>query len=251
MGRFKSRTVVITGAASGIGRATALAFAAEGSDLGLVDANRPGLEQVAHEIEAAGHKVRISHLALTGEASVKAAIQQLTFKRVHVLVNNAGIDVAATMEHTSEEDLDRLFAVNLKVPFFLCKHVVPLMARVGEAAIVNVASAAGLVPISGRPAYNASKGALIAFSRSIALDLAPLIRVNCVCPGAIDTPLLRSSVDAADSPVDALAAVVARYPLNRLGDAADIACAILFLASSESRYITGVAFAVDGGRTLH
>lgn len=249
MGRFESNRVVITGAASGIGRAAALAFAAEGAELALIDGDAEKLSQVAREIGSIATKARLTSIRLGDEASAKRALATLGLERIHALVNCAGIDLAAGLLQSSEEEVKAIFSVNMLAPFFLCKHAVPLMTAGG--VIVNVASAAGLVPIPGRPAYVASKGALIAFTRSLALDLAPHIRVNCVCPGAIDTPLLRSSIRSAADADEAMRAVVDRYPLKRLGEADEIARAILFLASPEARYITGAALAVDGGRTLH
>jgi NAD(P)-dependent dehydrogenase (short-subunit alcohol dehydrogenase family) len=249
MGRFVRKKVVITGAASGIGLAAAAAFAEEGAELGLIDANGQRLSQISEEIRTSKAKPQFSVCSLTGELSAKKAIEELGFGRIDVLVNNAGIDFSAGLGETSEEDFDRVFAVNVKAPFFLCKFASQLMLE--GSSIVNVASGAGLVPIMGRPAYNSSKGALIALTKSMALDLAPKIRVNCVCPGAIDTPLLRSSIRKGADPAAELNSIVARYPLKRLGEPEEIARAILFLASPEAKYVTGVALAIDGGRTLH
>ena len=249
MGRFQSNRVIITGAASGIGRAAALAFAAEGAELGLIDGDSEKLTQTASELGLKATPPRLAPIRLGDEASARSTLSKLGFDRVDVLVNCAGIDLAASLTDSAEKDVQDIFAVNMMAPLFLCKHVVPLMREGG--AIVNVASAAGLVPISGRPAYVASKGALIAFTRALALDLAPRIRANCVCPGAIDTPLLQSSIKSAADAEQAMRSVVDRYPLKRLGEADEIARAILFLASSEARYITGTALPVDGGRTFH
>lgn len=251
MERASSQTIIITGAASGIGRAVALAFAAQTARIGLLDKDGPGLQAVAKEVAARGGVPSIAEGVLSDEASVQASLKKLAFRDVHVLVNNAGIDLAKGLAETDESELEQLLQVNLKVPFFLCKHVVPVMVMDKTASIVNVSSAAGLVPIPGRPAYNATKGALVALTRSLALDLAPEIRVNCVCPGAVDTPLLRSSLPSGAHADESMARVVQRYPLRRLAAPEEIAEAILFLASPSSGYITGVALAVDGGRTLH
>lgn len=242
---------MVTGSASGIGRAVALAFAAQRMTVVLVDRDSKGLEHLATEVEAQGSTAAIAGVELADEASIKNMLAKLALSRVDVLVNNAGIDLAKPLTETTEEDLDRLMAVNLKVPFLLCKAVVPLMPGDGSASIVNVSSAAGLLPMGGRPAYNASKGALVSLTRSLAIDLAPAIRVNCVCPGAVDTPLLRSSFPKQASLDESLRAVMERYPLRRMGEANEIAQAVLFLASTTSGYITGVSLAVDGGRSLH
>lgn len=246
-----NQTVIITGAASGIGRAVALAFATQRSRIGLVDRDGAGLQAVAKEVSAKGGVPSIAEGVLSDESSVRSAIQKLAFRELHVLVNNAGIDLAKGLLETDEAALEQLLEVNLKVPFFLCKHLVPLLVKDKTASIVNVSSAAGLVPIVGRPAYNATKGALVALTRSLALDLAPEIRVNCVCPGAVDTPLLRSSLPSGAQGDESMARVVQRYPLQRLAEADEIALAVLFLASPENGYITGISLAVDGGRTLH
>jgi NAD(P)-dependent dehydrogenase (short-subunit alcohol dehydrogenase family) len=250
LGRFDTKSVVITGAASGIGRAVAQAFAAEGAKVALLDAN-PEIHEVCSSIQAAGGQATAVEVFLSTEKSCQEAIARSGFDSISVLVNGAGIDLDASIELTTEDALERILSTNLKAAFFLCKHSLSRMRRDGSAAIVNVASAAGLVPIANRPAYIASKGALIALTKSLALDLSPKIRVNCVCPGAIDTPLLHQSVAASAEPQQALAAVIARYPLRQLGTAEDVARAILFLASEESRYTTGIALAVDGGRTMH
>lgn len=245
------RAIIITGAASGIGRAVALAFAVQGARIGLLDRNGAGLEAVAKEVATKGGAPTIVEGVLGDESSVQSALRKLAFREVHVLVNNAGIDLAKGLLETDEAALEQLLEVNLKVPFFLCKHVVPLLVKDTTASIVNVSSAAGLVPIAGRPAYNATKGALVALTRSLALDLAPQIRVNCVCPGAVDTPLLRGSLPPGAQGDESMARVVQRYPLQRLAEADEIARAVLFLASPENGYITGISLAVDGGRTLH
>ncbi|PYU11473.1 MAG: short-chain dehydrogenase, partial [Acidobacteria bacterium] len=122
----------------------------------------------------------------------------------------------------------------------------------GGGAIINIASATALVPVSGRPAYNASKGAVVAFTKSLALDLASSkIRVNCVCPGAVNTPLLRGAIESAPDPQAALKAMLERYPLARLAEPEEIAHVVVFLASAQSSYVTGATLAVDGGRTMH
>ncbi len=169
---------------------------------------------------------------------------------IDVLVNCAGIDMNTSLAETSAEQWDEVMAVNVRSAFLACKHVVGFMSARGG-AIVNVASAAGISPIANHAAYNASKGALIAFTKSLALDLAPAIRANCVCPGAVDTPLLHSSMNQAADPAAARKAVEARYPLCRIAAAEEIARVAVFLASREASYITGAVVPVDGGRTMH
>lgn len=254
MRRLENKIALLTGAGSGIGRAAALAFADEGARLALADLNGDSLEQVAREVRAKTAPA----IALRGDISNASFAQRTVeeavnhYGRLDVLVNNAGIDLQARLEETSEEDWDRVMAVNIKAMFLLCKHAVPHFVRAGGGAIVNVSSATALVPLSGRPAYNASKGAVVAFTKSLAADLAPSnIRANCICPGAVDTPLLRKALEAAPDPNAARAGVLSRYPLARLAMPEEIASVIVFLACADSAYVTGATLAVDGGRTMH
>jgi NAD(P)-dependent dehydrogenase (short-subunit alcohol dehydrogenase family) len=245
--RFEHKVALITGAASGIGRATAEALASEGAKLALADICVDALHAVAG----------VENLPIHCDVSQPAAAREIVaqtldrFGRLDILVNVAGIDLHARLEETTEADWDRIMAVNLTSVFLLSKYSVPELAR-NRGVIVNIASAAALFPIAEHPAYNASKAAVVGLTKSLALDLATRgIRVNCICPGAVETPLLRQSFDAAPDPVAARVAVVARYPLGRLGTAQEIARTIAFLASDEASFITGAALAVDGGRTMH
>jgi NAD(P)-dependent dehydrogenase (short-subunit alcohol dehydrogenase family) len=245
--RLENKVALITGAASGIGFATAEALAQEGAKLAVADICADGLRTIPGG----------DTLLIPGDVSQATAagnmIEQTTnrFGRLDILVNVAGVDLQATLDETTESDWDRIMAINLKSVFLLSKYAVPELARRGG-AIVNVASAAALSPVAGRPAYNASKAAVVGLTKSLALDLAPRkIRVNCICPGAVDTPLLRQSIEGAPDPAAALAAVIGRYPLGRIGTATEIARAVVFLASDDASFVTGVALPVDGGRTMH
>ena len=228
---------MITGAASGIGRALAELFAELGAKLILVDLQPSTL--------GAGHTSLCGDVSQEQTAIDVARIAIEQFGAVHVLVNNAGIDLAAPLVETTGEQWDKIMSVNLRSVFVMCKHVVPLMRRSG-ASIVNISSAAGISPISNRPAYIASKGGVIALTKALALDLAPVIRVNCICPGAVDTPLLHSSLhsDAARE------SVRARYPLGRIAQPEEIARVAAFLASDGAANMTGATLPVDGGRSM-
>jgi NAD(P)-dependent dehydrogenase (short-subunit alcohol dehydrogenase family) len=224
---FAAKVAVVTGGGSGIGLATARRLAAGGAD--VVVASR-----------SAGH-----HTDVSDEDSVRALFESVG-PEIHILVNCAG--VLATTALTPDialEEWERAFAVNARGTFLCCKHALPRMRR--GSAIVNVASVTGVVGVPGRAAYGASKGAVIAFTRALAVDHAKDgIRVNCVCPGTIDTPWIDRLVDELGESRDAL---VARQPVGRLGGADEIAEAIAYLASDRSRFVTGSELVVDGGMT--
>ena len=254
MALLGNKVALLTGAASGIGRAVALLFSEEGAALALVDLNQDGLKQLEQTLRAKGAKV-VAHVGdISSESTVRKLVEETiaTFGNVDVLFNNAGIDLQARIEETSETDWDRVMGVNVKAMFLLAKHVVPHMTRTGGGSIINVASATALIPIASRPAYIASKGAVVALTKSLALDLAASnIRVNCICPGAVNTPLVQGALSKEPDPKAALAAMMGRYPLGRLAEPEEIARVVLFLASSHSSYMTGATLAVDGGRTMH
>jgi NAD(P)-dependent dehydrogenase (short-subunit alcohol dehydrogenase family) len=230
---FEGRIAVVTGGGSGIGRAVARRLAAGGAD--VVVANR----SESHEI---GRFIRTD---VSDEDSVRALFEAVG-PELHVLVNSAG--VLATTAPTPDISLDeweQAFAVNVRGTFLTCKHALPRM-RPG-AAIVNVASVAGMVGVPNRAAYGASKGAVIAFTRALAVDhVKDGVRVNCVCPGTIDSPWIDRVVDELGESRDAL---VARQPLGRLGTTEEVAEAVAYLASDRAAFATGSQLVVDGGIT--
>jgi meso-butanediol dehydrogenase / (S,S)-butanediol dehydrogenase / diacetyl reductase len=239
--RFTGKTAIVTGAGSGIGRATAAALQAEGADVWLADVDGDAAEAAVVELGVRTHAVTLD---VRDEAAVAAAIS--AFGSLDVLVNAAGIGSTTTAPDTPLETWERVLAVNATGTFLCCKHAIGAMAGRGG-AIVNVASVAGLVGLRNRAAYCASKGAVIALTRALALDhAAERIRVNAVCPGTVDTPWVRRLVEEAGESLDALRA---RQPLGRLGTAAEIAEAILYLASDRAAFVTGTILTVDGGLT--
>jgi NAD(P)-dependent dehydrogenase (short-subunit alcohol dehydrogenase family) len=223
---------LVTGAGSGIGAATARRLADDGFDITVADL-RP--EAVAEELGATAVR-----LDVRDEAQVAAAVQE-----IDVLVNAAGIGSTTSAPDTPLDVWEDVFAVNARGTFLCCKHAIPGMKARGGGAIVNVASVAALVGLKNRAAYTASKGAVVALTRALAVDhVADRIRVNAVCPGTVDSPWVRRLVDDAGESLDALRA---RQPMGRLGTPEEIADAILYLVTAE--YATGTILTVDGGLT--
>ncbi len=251
-GRFSDKVAFITGGGQGIGRATAMLFAKEGARVGLIDKHDANAHAVAAEIAEAGG----SALAFGGDVSLKdeviAAIDQTaeSFGGLHVLVNNAGVTLTRPFIDTRSEDIDMLVDVNLKGVVFASQAAIPHMIRAGGGAIVHDASNAGLVGRPWQPVYGATKAGIISLTKAMGLSLAKdKIRVNCVCPGSIDTPMLRDALAASGDFEQNWRRTEMVIPLGRIGAPEDIASATVFLASEDAGYITGAVLPVDGGRT--
>ncbi|MFL4972751.1 MAG: SDR family oxidoreductase [Microvirga sp.] len=250
--RLKGKVCIVTGGGSGIGRATCLLFAKEGARVVVADKRQQAAEGVAAEGAAAGATMLPTMMDVSRDDDAQRVVHQTVeaFGRLDVLVNNAGYGFAGTVVDTDEEAWDDLMAVNVRGVYLCSKHAIPAMAKNGGGAIVNTASVVAAVGIRNRAAYCASKGAVAALTRAIAIDhVAEGIRCNAVAPGTIDTPyfdeILRKSPVAADS----RKALEARQLLGRLGTPEEIAAGILFLASDESRFATGTILTIDGGMT--
>ncbi|MFL4987395.1 MAG: SDR family oxidoreductase [Microvirga sp.] len=250
--RLKGKVCIVTGGGSGIGRATCLLFAKEGASVVVADKRQEAAEAVAAEGAAAGATMLPTMMDVSRDDDAQRVVHQTVeaFGRLDVLVNNAGYGFAGTVVDTDEEAWDDLMAVNVRGVYLCSKHAIPAMAKNGGGAIVNTASVVATVGIRNRAAYCASKGAVAALTRAIAIDhVAEGIRCNAVAPGTIDTPyfdeILRKSPVAADS----RKALEARQLLGRLGTPEEIAAGILFLASDESRFATGTILTIDGGMT--
>jgi meso-butanediol dehydrogenase / (S,S)-butanediol dehydrogenase / diacetyl reductase len=250
--RLKGKVCIVTGGGSGIGRATCLLFAKEGASVVVADKRQDAAEAVAAEGSAAGATMLPTMMDVSRDDDARRVVQQTVsaFGRLDVLVNNAGYGFAGTVVDTDEEAWDDLMAVNVRGVYLCSKHAIPAMAKNGGGVIVNTASVVATVGIRNRAAYCASKGAVAALTRAIAIDhVGDGIRCNAVAPGTIDTPyfdeILRKSPVAADT----RKALEARQLLGRLGTPEEIAAGILFLASDESRFATGSILTIDGGMT--
>lgn len=250
--RLEGKVTIVTGACSGIGLSTAILFAEQGAVVIMADIKEPA--ERALEFVTSASRVTFLHTDVSRAQDIEAlfAYVESTHGRLDVLVNNAGVELAKQIVDTTEEEWDRLMAVNLKGVFLCSRAAIALMRSQGHGVIVNVASELGLVGGSEIAAYCASKGGVVQLSKALAVDHASDgIRVNCVCPGPVDTPLLESIVQAASDPSLERASIVQKTLLRRLGRPDEIASTILFLASDESSYMTGSELVVDGGLTAH
>jgi len=248
MDELRDKVAIITGAASGIGRAAAELFAEEGATVIAADVVDAAGQKIADELSARGHSCAFIHADVSREADVQAMIHfaLARYGRLDVLFNNAGIEgeTAPTAE-ASLENWERVIGVNLRGVFLGCKYGIEAMLRQGGGAIVNNASVAGLVGFAGIPAYCAAKGGVVQLTRTAALEYATSgVRVNCLCPGVIDTPMVRRFTG--DDP-QARAQMEALEPVSRMGTAREVAELALFLASERSSFLTGAIIPVDGG----
>lgn len=247
---LNGKVALITGGASGIGRATALLFAQEGAAVSVADINSELGQTVVQEIKSQGGHASFIQCDVTkaGDCrrAVDAALEQ--FGRLDILFNNAGIIRRADVVETTEEEWDQVLAVNLKSIFLMSKYAVPVMAEAGGGAIINTSSGWGMKGGPKAVSYCASKGAVVNMTRAMAIDHgAQNIRVNCICPGDVDTPMLRHEARQLGQPEAEFLAEAAIRPLRRFGQPVEIAQAVLYLASDASSYVTGAALLVDGG----
>jgi len=240
-GRLTGRRILITGAGSGIGRRTAQVFASEGAALALLDVNPQAVAEAAAEIGAATCPADVSDEAQVAEAVGQAAA---TLGGIDGVVNAAGITVTGLLGDTDFATWRRAMSINLDGTFLVCRACLPWLRQASAATIVNIASGQALLPGASLSAYAASKGGVLTLTRALAVELAPLIRVNAICPGIVDTPMARGAALAA-------APDLSRYALRRMATPLEIAQSLLFLTGRESAFVTGVALAVDGGRTFH
>ncbi len=252
--RLKDKIALITGSTSGIGEAAAKIFAREGARIIIVGRNQQSASRIASEIEKAGGEAFFVKADVSQASEVQAMAREAIehWGRVDILVNNAGgaRGGRGSVTEVSEPGWSTVLQTNLQGVFLVCKAILPSMVERGGGVIVNTASSYGLVGSKNQAAYCAAKGGVVALTREMAIDYAAHnIRVNCVCPGAILTPLIEDYIVSTPDPDQARSFLGDRCPQGRMGTPEEVANAMLFLASDESAYITGVALPVDGGLT--
>jgi len=242
MSRLTTKVAIVTGAASGIGLGIAQLFIREGAEVIFSDINKSGKAAA----DAAGKKALFVGCDISNTESVKNLVARTleAFDTIDILINNAGILYQKPISETSDEEWNAVINTNLKGPFLLIREVLPIFEKHGKGKIVNIASIAGIIGYENLSAYCASKGGIIAMTRSLALEFAPKkINVNCICPGAIKTGMTK----AIEENEMMLKQILLSIPAGLMGDPIDIANAALYLASDESDYVTGASIVVDGG----
>ena len=247
--RLAGMKSVVTGGASGIGAATARRFAAEGAQVCILDRDVATAQALAEELGS-------EHFALELDVRFEAAVEQAAadvyarWEAVDVLVNNAGSELNKTYNETTVEEWDKVLDTDLKGPWLLCKHFVPPMVERGSGSVINISSLNGLVGFPLSTAYGSAKGGLVVFTRDMAIELATTgVRINCVCPGVIETPMMERWTDLMPDKEEAKAMLRGVMPIGRMGTAEEVAGAVLFFASADSSLCQGAVLSVDGGFT--
>jgi NAD(P)-dependent dehydrogenase (short-subunit alcohol dehydrogenase family) len=247
------KTAAITGAGSGIGEATAHCFANAGAMVYVLDRDPEAGKKVVDAINRTNPRAQFIVCDVADVASVKAAADQVLQKsdRCDVLVNNAGIGHVGSILATTVEDLERLWAVNVRGVFNLSKQLLPTMIEQGGGSIINIASVGGVVALKDRMAYCTTKFAVVGITKSMALDhAAARVRVNCICPGRVETPFVQARLKQYADPKKAYNDMAASHPVNRMGKPGEIASAALYLASDEASFVTGSCLLIDGGLSV-
>jgi NAD(P)-dependent dehydrogenase (short-subunit alcohol dehydrogenase family) len=248
--RLEGKTAIITGGAGGIGSAAARLFACEGAAVSVVDSGENAGGELVREISASGGRAIFERGDITREGDCRRVVEQTVeqFGRIDILFNNAGIIRRASILETTEQEWDAVMAVNVKSIFLMSRIAIPIMAKSGGGSIINTASGWGLAGGSKAAAYCASKGAVVLLTKAMAIDHGEQnIRVNAICPGDTDTPMLRDEAAQLGEQENRFLAESAKRPLGRVGQPEEIAQAALYFASDESSFVTGTTLVVDGG----
>lgn len=250
--KLNQKVAIVTGAGSGIGRATALLFAREGARVIVADVVESAGRETVAQIEAGGGEAVFVRVDVSQAAEVENMVRVAVdrFGGLDVLFNNAGLTIPAMVTETSEEVWDKSIDVNLKGVMLGCKYAIPEMLKRGGGSIINTASMLGLVASPRQAPYSAAKGGVVLLTKQVAIDYAHAnIRVNCICPSEVNTPMHRKFIEETPDPEATRRRLLERIPLNRVAEPEELASVALFLASADSSYITGVALPVDGGLT--
>lgn len=243
------RVALITGAASGQGRAASLLFAEHGADIGVADINRDGADETVALVEKLGRRA----IAIDADVSVRADCDAMVaatvegLGRLDILYNNAAVQMSCTLADATEDDWDRTIATNLSAVFYACRAAIPHMLEGGRGSIISTASVLGLIGSEGYVAYGAAKAGLVGLTQQIAVEFGPAIRANVIAPGSIDTPRFRKVAEEMDDTEGFLEGLARVIPVRRLGTADDVAGIALFLASDQSAYVSGAIVPADGG----
>lgn len=247
--RLEGKSAIVTGAGSGIGRACAIAMAKEGAEVALVGRRRELLDVLAHEM---GSKALVCVGDVRNHEDIHRIVHHAAekFGGLNVLLNSAGVLYPGTAETLTDEQWDRTFDVNVKAIWQMSRAVLPWFRKAGGGSIINISSVLGLIGARHRVAYSASKGAVTTMTKSMALDhAAENIRANCICPGIVETEMVADVITSAPDPAEARRVREALHPMGRFGQPEDIAGLAVFLASEDSKWMTGAAIPVDGGYT--
>ena len=250
--RLENKVALITGSGSGLGRATALRFAQEGARVVVVDWKPDGGQETVNMIKSNGGEAIFVQADVSQDGDAKRMVEEAvsTYGRLDILHNNAAIQVFGTIPNTSEEDWHKVMDVNLKGVYLGCKYAIPKMVAGGGGSVINTSSALGLVGDPDLPAYGATKGGILAMTKAMAQAHGKEnVRVNSICPGDIDTPLVAEYFDEQPDPEEARRQVSSEYALGRIAQPAEIANVALFLASEDSSFLTGTEIIADGGLT--
>lgn len=250
---MSDKVMIVSGGASGIGLAAGVKFAKNGYDIVLIDINEEKGKQAEEQIKEMGQDAVFCLCDISNNEQVQRAAQvtKERFGRADVLVNNAGLEVRGSIMQCTEEDWDRLYNINLKGLYNMARAFVPFMIDQKKGAVVNTGSILGFRSVPERAAYSSSKGAIDTLTRSMAFDLAEhQIRANCVVPGAIDTPLLRGSINDSPDPAETERSLGANSVFKRMGTPEEVANVMYFLASDEASFVTGATYFVDGGWSI-
>ena len=250
---MSNKVMIVSGGASGLGLAAGVKFAKNGYSIVLIDIDEEKGKKAEEQIKSLGQDAVFVKCDISDKAQVERAAQitKERLGRADVLINNAGLEVRGSILQCTEDDWDRLYDINLKGIFYMSNAFVPFMLEQGTGAIVNTGSILGYRTVGERAAYSSSKGAIDTLTRTMAFDLAEKnIRVNCVVPGAIDTPLIRGSINDSPNPAETEKFLGSKSVFGRMGTSEEVANVMYFLASDEASFVTGAAYFVDGGWSI-